>query len=147
DRLVGARTGKGVMNSLNAVGSPVGSPGVPSEVSPTSTSAPRSLGSVIGGKIARYILKEDETAGPPPAPEPSPMMAAMLPGRYWGKSGPELIPNEEFPVGLIDPVTENWRRGIEAANRPRVSGVDEVNPLDPAAVDRALVRQHLRVIK
>jgi len=78
-------------------------------------------------------------------------MNNMLAGVYTGRSGRELIDENEFHVGMRDPVTENWRKsiqaGIEAAQRPRVSGVDEINPLDPAAVDRALVRQHLRVIK
>ena len=101
----------------------------------------------IGGLIPRYRLKEDQEPAPPELSQKEKDRRAMLSQIYTGRSGPELIPDDEFLQGLIDPTTANWRQSVEAASRPRVSGVDEIPAETVVNPDALAAYRHLRVIK
>jgi hypothetical protein len=114
--------------------------------------------SSIGGRIKRYIFHGDDPddlspisgqGQPTPAPSKPPPLegkaAGFAMGCYTGPSGGgEMIPDAEFPVGLTDTTTANWRRSIEAS-KPRVP-TNEIDPTDRAAVERALQRQQANII-
>jgi hypothetical protein len=111
---------------------------------------PRGPEGMIKRAIARIRLKEDiETAvapTPPPTPvePPSPTMLDAMCGVYTGRSSQQLIPDDEFPVGLVDQTSVNWRKSLEAS-KPRTPQ-DEINPLDEAAVEAALQKQQAQII-
>jgi hypothetical protein len=102
---------------------------------------------MIKRAIERIRLREDdEPAKPVEAAKPVPSNSYTE--VYTGRSNSETIPDSEFPIGMRDLTTDNWRKSIEAS-KPR-KPENEVNALDNAAVNEALERQQisfLRVVK
>jgi hypothetical protein len=90
--------------------------------------------------------EDDEPVTPKPV-EAKPGPSSTYSEVYVGRSRVEQIPDAEFPAGLVDPTTQNWRQSIEAS-KPRVPE-NEVNALDNQEVERSLQRQvsFLRVVK
>jgi hypothetical protein len=98
-------------------------------------------------------VESNETAPTEATPKVDPELAAlrmtMLSQVYTGRARSEHISDNEFPVGLRDMTTDNYRKSLEAASKPRVppTNENEVNPFDDHAVAAALARQQFRVVK
>jgi hypothetical protein len=96
--------------------------------------------------IKRIKLSEDVEPAPstPVEPTPAPYTMPASSQVYVGRSGPNLISDDEYPQGMCDTTTQNWRKSLEAS-KPRVPQ-EEVNALDLQEVERALQKQMANVI-
>jgi hypothetical protein len=93
----------------------------------------------LGGRIKRFIFNEDEPAVVAKPVEATPVPSNSYTEVYCGRQNRELIPDSEFPAGMCDTTTDNWRRSL-TESKPRVPQ-NEVNALDNAAVNEALEKQ------
>jgi hypothetical protein len=91
--------------------------------------------------IERIRFREDDEPTPKPVEAAKPTPVSNYTEVYVGRANRETI-NQEFAGGPFqdDPTTSNWRNSIEAS-KPRKPG-EEVNPLNPVEVERALAVQN-----
>jgi hypothetical protein len=110
------------------------------------------VATVAKSMIPRVRLREDAEPTTPkptsvePTPAPSAETIVALHQVYVGGSNRELIPDSDFPKGLIDPTTHAWANQKQTVFKPE----NEIDPNDSKAVEAALQRQQatfLRVVK
>jgi hypothetical protein len=99
------------------------------------------------GRLRRYLPFLAEQPEPAPRSDNPSAAPSSYTEVYCGNSARELLPDTEFPIGLSNEATRNWRRSLTESKVVKKPTVDiEINPTDVAAVNRAYASQ-VRVSK